>query len=65
MCGFSGPPKSRAQVLAEEEAQKERERQASLEAQRVREQEAAAQGRRSLVSGISGSTGVSSATTLF
>ena len=65
MCGFSSPPKSRQDVLAEEEAQAERERQAAVEAQRVREQEASAQGRRSLVSGISGSTGVSQGTTLF
>ena len=65
MCGFSTPPKSRAQVLAEEEAARERELQAAQEAQRVREQEASAQGRRSLISGISGSTGVSAGTTLF
>ena len=49
---------SRSEVLAEEEAKRQREEQAAIEAQRVREQEAQAQGRRSLISGISGSRGV-------
>ena len=58
MCGVTRPKQTQADIRAEEEAAAERERQAALEAQRVRESEAAAQGRRSLVSSISGSTGV-------
>ena len=52
------PKRSKADIEAEEAAKIEREKAAEIEAQKIREQEAKAQGRRSLVSGISGGTGV-------
>lgn len=60
------PKRSDSDIRAEEEAKRQREAAAEAEAQRIRESEARSQGRRSLVSGISGGTGVQEQdTTLF
>ena len=52
------PKKSDADIRAEEEAKRQREAAAEAEAQRIRNQEAQSQGRRSLISGITGGQGV-------